>query len=279
MSDAARAHVIVLGNEKGGSGKSSTAVHVVVSLLGDGFRVGAIDLDSRQRTLTRYLENREAYCARNGISLPMPSHAVIAPSGETMRETAEADERARLKAALAAFAPRHDFIVVDCPGSDNFLARLGHSYADTLLTPMNDSFVDLDLLAVIDPETYAVIRPSRYSEMVWEQRKRRLLRDRGHIDWVVMRNRLSHLDARNKQRIGAALESLAGRIGFRLAPGFGERVIYRELFLSGLTLLDLGAGGVGGELSLSHIAARNEVRQLMALLNLPAPAVAAAAAG
>jgi chromosome partitioning protein len=69
------------------------------------------------------------------------------------------------------------------------------------------------------------------------------------------------------------IEALAKRIGFRVAVGLSERVIYRELFLSGLTLLDLkrGSGGVGPSLTMSHVAARQEVRDLVAALNLPPP--------
>src|SRR5690606_15270310 len=121
---------------------------------------------------------------------------------------------------------------------DSHLSRLAHSYADTLLTPLNDSFVDLDVLARVDPDTYRIVRPSHYSELVWESRKLKALRNRGNIDWVVMRNRMSSLDAHNKRRVHDALMELEKRIGFRSLPGLGERVIYRELFLQGLTLYD-----------------------------------------
>ena len=277
MNHGRKAHVIVVGNEKGGSGKSTTAVHVLVSLMRDGYAVGALDLDSRQQTLTRFLENRATFAARQGAALPLPAHAALAPSAAALRNEAEADEHARFDEALGQLAARCDYIVLDCPGNDTFLSRLGHSYADTLVTPLNDSFVDLDLLARVDPVTYAVVRPSRYSEMVWEQRKHKFVRQRSSIDWIVLRNRLSHLDARNKRRVGQALDSLSARIGFRLGAGVAERVIYRELFPSGLTLMDLGESGIGKELSLSQVAARQEVRNLMACLNLPEPAAAGAA--
>jgi len=143
--------------------------------------------------------------------------------------------------------------------------------ADTLVTPMNDSFVDFDLLGKVDPQSYKIKGPSFYSEMVWESRKRRAMRDGGQIDWIVMRNRLSHLDAKNKRRVEAVLESLAERIGFRLAPGFGERVIFREMFPSGLTLLDMKKEGVDAQMAMSHVAARAEVRSLMEVLDLPMP--------
>jgi len=269
MTEQKSAHVIVLGNEKGGSGKSTTAMHVVVSLLQLGHRVGAIDLDGRQRSLGRYVENRQAFVARKGVQLPLPDYAVVTNGTADTRAESQADERARFEAAFEAMRYSNDFVVIDCPGSDTNLSHLAHAVADTLITPVNDSFVDLDLLADIDPDTFRVRRPSHYSVMVWEQRKQRFARDKGNVDWVVMRNRLSHLDARNKRLVGQVLEKLAGRIGYRLAPGFGERVIYRELFLNGLTLMDLGDPGAGVELTMSHVGARQEVRHLMASLNLP----------
>jgi chromosome partitioning protein len=105
--------------------------------------------------------------------------------------------------------------------------------------------------------------------MVWEQRKRRALIDNHKIDWVVMRNRLSHTDAHNKRHIEKILKKLAARISFRAAPGFGERVVFRELFLKGLTMLDLNKKGVGVKMSMSHVAARHELRHLIKSLNLP----------
>jgi chromosome partitioning protein len=266
MNGPARARIIVVGNEKGGSGKSTTSMHILISLLREGGRVAAIDLDAKQRTLARYLENRQAFIARNGLPLPMPEFAVVEESGLLHRPEAEADEAARLAAAIDGFSTRHDFILIDCPGSDTNLSRIGHSYADLLVTPVNDSFIDVDLLAAVDPDTLRVVKPSRYAVMVWEQRKQRFARDRQNVDWVVIRNRLSHLDARNKRNVGHVLESLQKRIGFRFLPGLSERVIFRELFLSGLTLMDLDQTGDG--LNMAQAAARQEVRALLLGLNL-----------
>ncbi|MBX3508335.1 MAG: tetraacyldisaccharide 4'-kinase [Parvibaculum sp.] len=263
------AHVIVLGNEKGGSGKTTTAMHVIAYLLREGFRVGSIDLDGRQRSLTRYVENRKAWAEAANVNLVMPDHAVIMKSAAATVADANAAEEAELEATMARLAAANDFLVIDCPGSDSYLSRLGHARADTLITPMNDSFVDFDLLGRVDPQTYRIKGPSVYSEMVWESRKRRAVRDGGEIDWVVVRNRLSHLDAKNKRRVEAVLEALAARIGFRIGPGFGERVIFREMFPSGLTLLDLREEGVDTQMSMSHVAARAEVRALIEALDLP----------
>jgi len=264
-----RARIIVLGNEKGGSGKSTAAMHLIIGLLRAGRTVGSIDIDSRQATLTRYIENRTALTQRKGIKLPMPTHRLITRS--TLEPPAgPADDAARFTAALEELAATHEVVVIDTPGSDDALSRLAHSHADTLITPMNDSFIDFDLLAKVDPDTHKILRQSLYSEMVWEQKKRRAMRDGGSIDWIVMRNRLASTEAKNKRAVGRVLEQLARRIGFRLAPGFGDRVIFRELFLEGLTLLDLRDPGLGRSLSMSHVAARQEVRELLAAVGMEA---------
>ena len=274
-----RAHVLVIGNEKGGSGKSTTALHVAVALMTEGARVATLDLDARQGTLSRYIENRAAYAARKGVDLPTPRHASVMLSTFDDRRSVEADERARLEAALEPAVSAADFVIVDTPGSDTHLSCLAHTWADTLLTPLNDSFIDLDLLARIDPDTLEIVRPSISAEAVWKQHQLRALQGGRPVDWIVMRNRLSSLAARNKRDMAAVIATLARRIGFRVAAGLSERVIYKELFLSGLTLLDLKRGSRGPSLTLSHVAARQEVRGLVAALNLPPSAAPPPGAG
>ena len=267
------AHVIVLGNEKGGSGKSTTAMHLVTALARDGHAIGAMDLDLRQTSLFRYLDNREDYMRRHAIALPMPRRLALAPSTIDSRAEAEAEERARFERALFELAGC-DYVVIDCPGSYSTYSRLAHAAADTLITPMNDSLVDFDMLARMDPGSGRVLGPSVYSEMVWKARQDRCASGRRPTDWVVLRNRLSPIEARNKRRVAAALQELASRIGFRLIPGFSERVIFRELFLSGLTLLDLRTDDPMSA-TMSNIAARQEVRDLLRLLELPRVSAAA----
>lgn len=263
-------HVIVLGNEKGGSGKSTAAMHIVVALLKSGHRVAAIDLDMRQRSLGRYIENRRNFAESKGMRLVFPVQPEIKQSSIDSREAARQQETENFTRTLEKLGDC-DFVAIDCPGSDTHLSRLAHAHADTIVTPLNDSFVDFDLLARLDPATGQVTGPSLYSEMVWNARKRRAMSGvAGGIDWVVMRNRLSATQARNKAEMGRKLDDLSGRIGFRLARGFGDRVIYRELFTKGLTLLDLGGAEAPVRLStISHIAARLEIRSLIATLNLP----------
>jgi len=253
-------HRIVFANEKGGTGKSTTAVHVAIALAYRGARVAAIDLDARQRTLHRYLENRQETGRRRAIDLPNAEFAVY--GGDNIEE---------LDAMIEDMGSRADFIVFDTPGRDDALARHVATRADTLVTPLNDSFVDFDLIGQVDAETFKVRRLSFYAEMIWEARKKRAMSTireaRREMDWVVVRNRTGYTEARNQRRIDQALTELSKRVGFRIASGLSERVIYRELFPSGLTLLDKGHLG---ELGTSHLVARQELRQLVAGLNLPA---------
>lgn len=273
-----RPHVIVLGNEKGGSGKSTTAMHLVVALLHDGYDVGSVDCDARQGSFTRYVDNRKATAAEMLIPLPQSRHFPVDRSNADSAVAARQDESQRLGAAMEQLKDC-DFIVIDTPGSDTSLSRLAHTFADTLITPLNDSFLDLDLLGRIDHDGAKILKPSVYSEMVWEQRKQRAINRGRPIDWIVMRNRLSSLDAKNKRDIGKLLEQLGKRLGFRLAPGFTERVIFRELFPRGLTLLDLNRKDAKLDLGIawrmSHVAARQEVRDLVSALALSPPTTAA----
>ena len=251
----AQPHFIVFANEKGGTGKSTTAVHTAIALAATGHSVAALDLDSRQRTTTRYLENRDATMRRLGVQLPQAAYKVL----EDLSEEA-------LNAAIQELGEKADVIVVDTPGRDDPIARAAILKADTLVTPMNDSFVDLDLIGQVHPENYKITKPSFYAELIWNSRTQRAKTTGKSVDWVVLRNRLQHIDSHNLKRVGAALDELARRVGFRVIPGLGERVIYRELFPKGLTLLDyklLTDVGIG------HITARQELREMIAGLGIP----------
>ena len=248
-------HFIVFANEKGGTGKSTTAVHTAIALAASGHRVGVLDLDSRQRTTTRYLENRDATMRRTGDTLPVATYEVL----EEQTEDALAAAIDRLSAAC-------DVLVIDTPGRDDPVARAAILRADTLVTPMNDSFVDLDLIGQVHPDTFKVTKPSFYAELIWNSRTARAKTTGKSVDWVVLRNRLQHIQSHNLARVGAAMDELARRVGFRVIPGLGERVIYRELFPKGLTLLDLKHLG---EVGIGHIAARQELREMIAGLSIP----------
>jgi chromosome partitioning protein len=275
------AHVVVLGNEKGGSGKSTTALHIAVALLKAGQRVATIDLDGRQKTFTHYIENRRAWAARPniqlelwgeraGIQLELPAHYCIERAESNSIEANEMTEIANFSAAVSEVERSYDFLVIDTPGNDTFLMRLAHSIADTLITPINDSFLDLDVLATLDPVNFAVTGESHHAKMVREARRQRRLTDGRLTDWVVVRNRRSTLRSRNTRLVGEGLTELAKRIGFRWVDGFAERVIYREFFPRGLTALDdLDKATLGTRPSKSHVAAREELIALLNLLHLP----------
>ena len=263
-----RPHIIVVGNEKGGSGKSTVAMHLIVGLLSEGHKVGSIDLDSRQGTLSRYIENRRNTSEGLPKPLPMPQHVAVPRSAAENVADAAAEESAALDEAVKQLRGV-DFVVLDAPGGANPLSRHAHALADTLVTPLNDSFLDLDLLGRVDRAGKKVTRPSIYAEMVRDQRKRRAAAGGRPIDWVVLRNRLTTLDARNKREIARLLGELSKRIGFRIVPGFTERVFFRELFPRGMTLLDLARVDSGIALQMSHVAARQEIRDLLAALSLP----------
>jgi chromosome partitioning protein len=263
------AHIIVVGNEKGGSGKSTTSMHIATALTRMGHVVGVLDLDLRQQSLARYVENRKNTCEREGVRLPMLQYQplpVVEPSDQGPGENVQDH---RLSMAVAGMEARCDFILIDCPGSHTRLSQVAHSLADTLVTPLNDSFIDFDLLARMDHANNKVTGPSVYSEMVWHARQLRAQAGLPPIDWVVMRNRLGAQNMHNKKKIGDALQDLSKRLGFRIAPGFNERIIFRELFPRGLTLLDLRDVGVVGQMNISNVAARQEMRELMKALNLP----------
>lgn len=264
------AHVIVLGNEKGGSGKSTTALHVAVALLKAGQRVATIDLDSRQKSLTHYIENRQAWARRTGADLQIPHHTCVTLGASMQIAENESTESTEFASVVSALEQTYDFIVIDSPGTDNYLMRLAHAMADTLISPINDSFLDFDVLGSIDPATYAVVGVSHYATMVRAARRQRRLLDGVVADWVVVRNRLSMLGSRNKQLIADVLDQLALRLGFRAIDGLAERVVYRELFPRGLTALDdLDETTLGQRPNMAHVTAREEVMALLRNLKLP----------
>lgn len=265
--DKTNARIIVVGNEKGGSGKSTVAMHIAVALMKSGRRVATIDLDARQKSFTHYIENRRAWAARGGRDLETPSHICLDEND------AVADDRARaLTEAVDKLAPDHDFIVIDTPGHDGLVSRLAHSMADTLITPMNDSFVDFDVLGAVDPETFGVTGTSQYAQMVAEARNQRQRLNQAATDWIVLRNRLSSLGSRNKRMVGEGLQELSRRIDFRCIDGLAERVIFREFYPRGLTALDdLNETTLGTRPTMSHVTARLEIENLLDTMGLGVP--------
>jgi chromosome partitioning protein len=264
------AHVIVVGNEKGGSGKSTTAFHLAIHLLHQGRSVVTMDVDSRQQTMTHYIRNRRAYCQASGRRLPNPKHFHLpAAWGDSVKDNQQAEFEV-FSRAVSEVEKSVDFIVIDTPGFDTNLTRLAHSLADTLLTPVNDSLIDINVLARIDPETGQPIESSHYARLVQRARSERMNVDGQSIDWVLVRNRISMLGSRNATQVQSTLDAISTRFGARVADGIAERVIFRSLFASGLTVFDpFEEKGSEVAASMSHVSARQEYRALVSALNLP----------
>jgi chromosome partitioning protein len=263
------ARVIVVGNEKGGSGKSTVAMHIAMALIKSGQSVATIDLDSRQKSFTHYIENRRAWAQHVGRDLEIPNHTCFDPQVDYPTEEDEAAVCKALSEAVDALAQGHRFIVIDTPGHDSDLMRRAHAMADTLITPLNDSFVDLDVLGTVDPETLSVTGTSHYAEMVDEARRQRELVDDVAPDWIVLRNRLSSLGSRNKRLVGEGLQELSQRLNFRCIEGLAERVIFREFYPRGLTAVDdLDEITLGTRPTMSHVTARLEIENLLGAMGL-----------
>lgn len=254
--------IITIGNEKGGAGKSTISVHLAIAGLKAKKKVAVIDLDIRQQTFGRFLENRKAWCAAKNIDLHFPN---IFTLSEISNEAQESDET---KTLIESAAQDHDLVIIDTPGANTAPSRVAHGLADVIITPMNDSFVDFDLLAKLDPVTGEISELNFYAHQIWEARKQKAMQHKKHLEWFVLRNRMSAIDARNKRKVGDALDNLSRRIGFKVIPGLSERVTFRELFPMGLTLIDLEVANIGIPLAISHVAARQELRDLVGALGI-----------
>ncbi|WP_236699398.1 division plane positioning ATPase MipZ [Pelagerythrobacter marensis] len=220
--------VITFANEKGGVGKSTLALHCAVSLAHSGFRVVAIDLDARQATLDQSLCFREGTARVLGVDLPMPRHAIL-----------HRPAAAQLQQEINRLDATPDFVVLDAPGADSPIFRRAVAAAETLVTPINASFADLQVLGRTDPVSGRPGAAACFGRTVAALRNAR--RDLGlaPIDWLVAKNRVRMSERRQIDRVDAALSGLAKQQNFRIGHGLSERVAFRELFQFGLTHLDL----------------------------------------
>jgi chromosome partitioning protein len=260
--------VIVVGNEKGGAGKSTVVIHLATALLHMGAKVAVLDLDLRQQSVAHFFHNRRTWASAAEVVLPMPLDYRL---GDDPVQVAKADAEealARFETAFNEALGEADYIIIDTPGADTALSRAAHAKADLIITPMNDSFVDFDMLGQVDPVTLDLVKPSLYAEAVWEARKRKMMFERKSVDWLVLRNRLASTEARNRKRLEERVDALAKRVGFRVGPGMRDRVIYRELFPFGVTVIDLSTTVRPVPVALSHVAARQELRALMQAVGL-----------
>lgn len=254
-----KAHVIVISNEKGGTGKSTISMHLAVKLLQEGFSVATIDMDGRQGTLSKYLENRQTFCQKNRISLPMPVHYKFSPQEDY--ELIAAD-RGNIRLQISKLINHYDALIIDTPGNKNYLFEEAHRFADTLITPISDSLIDLNVLADIDFETAKIGRPAHYANFIWDVKKFLASEGKPYLNWIVVGNKVSPLKSKNKQIVFDYLEKMSKLYGFRLAESIKDRVIYKEMFLEGLTVLDMKHEDLRYKMSVSHIAAKREIRSL-----------------
>ena len=268
--DLRSAHVIVVGNEKGGTGKSTLSIHLSVALMKAGFRVATIDLDTRQQTLTRFFENRRSWALSAPWDVEMPFHFALERGDFDNVRDNETKEFAAFAGAIGEVEHSYEFVVIDTPASDSYLMRLAHSLADTLVSPVNDSYIDVDVFSRVHHDRTKRGAVAHYADLVIEARRKRHLVDQGMIDWVIVRNRVASLQSNNAKQIAISLGRMATELKFRAAEGLHDRVIFRELFPIGLTALDpIEEAMKTGALSTSQQSARREIEELLTTLQLP----------
>jgi chromosome partitioning protein len=258
-------HIVVIGNHKGGSGKSTFAMHIIIALLKAGKRVACFDLDLDQQTLTRYIENRREWARQNKLELELPDHYPVTEEQPDSNDWNNSVDLTRFMAQLKRIecGHEHDFIVIDTPGGAQHLSLVAHGMADTLISPINESLLDLDVMVAIGPKDLEP-QPSRYAKTVLRALEARRTVCGRTTDWIVVRNRLETLPSRNHRQINEVLEAIRTKLGFRTVRGLSERSVYREFFAAGLTAFDTLDGPVpGAKPNPSSLLARLEVRDLI----------------
>lgn len=250
-----KAHIIVIGNEKGGTGKSTLAMHLAIKLLQERFNIAVIDLDGRQGSLSKYINNRRNFCSKHKISLLSPVHYIFEP-------ISDASNSKEIKTLIQKLSSQFDAIIIDTPGNKNYLFELAHHYPHTLITPIGDSLIDLSSIADIDTDTGEIIKAGPYAEFVWEIKKYLASQGLSCLNWVICGNKISSIRSNNKISVFNKLEKLSKLYGFRFTEGLKDRVIYKELFSDGLTVLDINHKELHRRMSMSHLAAKIELNSL-----------------
>jgi len=284
-------HVVVIGNQKGGSGKSTFAMHIIVALLKAGKRVASFDLDLNQQTLTRYLANRRDWDRDHERKLELPDYYPVKERDaygtarnlkqfiaqfkkdarahkEDFIDSSTLSHSADLRQFISQLreigrADKHDFIVIDTPSGVQHLSLIAHGMADTLITPINDSFFDLDVLVAME-RSDSEPQLSAYANMVWRALEARRRVSGRATDWIIVRNRLETGDSSNHRQVARVLEVVQRTLGFRIARGLLERPAYREFFAAGLTVFDLAEKlESSAESDKTNLLARLEIENLI----------------
>ncbi len=251
------AHIIVVSNEKGGTGKSTISMHLAIKLLQEGFSVLAVDMDGRQGTLSRYIHNRNQFAQANDFRICTPEILTIAPVDDYAQISNHIKDSQN---AINQLKTKFDAIIIDTAGNKNYLFDVAHQFANTLITPMSDSLIDLNVLSQIDSQNNNQV--GHYAQYVWEVKKTLAQQNKTMLNWIVVGNKVSAFNSRNKNQVFEKLNSISKLCGFRVAKSIKDRVIYKELFMQGLTVLDLNSKELKHKLTLSHIAAKQEIRDL-----------------
>lgn len=221
------AQIIVFANEKGGVGKSTLAFHTSIALARSGHKVLAIDLDRRQQSFSRALENRAATSRSLGIDLPSPQTLML-----------EHQTGAMLMQEIARVGTGRTTIIIDVAGHDSPIARRAIAMADKIITPVNPTFIDLDSVAHFNAATMRFAKLGRFAETVEQLQTERHERGLPKTDWMLVKNRVRKAEKLQLKRFDQALDQLPAHLGVRLLSGLTERVAYRELFMFGLTHAD-----------------------------------------
>ena len=205
------AHVIVVGNEKGGAGKSTISIHLTVALLEGGLqgrlhrsRHAPADADAVLR------KSPFLVAATRDWPIELPLHCAMRARRNATTSAPTRRWSSRMFAdAIGAVEHEYEFVVIDTPASDSYLMRLAHSLADTLVSPLNDSYVDIDVFSRVQHDRTQRGAVSQYADLVMQARRKRRLVDNGVIDWVMVRNRIASIASNNARQIAVSIARLS----------------------------------------------------------------------
>jgi chromosome partitioning protein len=225
--------IIVFGGIKGGTGKSTLAFHIATCAHMNNKKIVTIDCDFPQFSFSKYYENRKKNKSLDEKLIWQNHHKITDLT------------------KLPDMIEKDTVYLIDTPGKyDPHITKI-HGMADIIISPVNDSFLDIDTIMKLDQGKWAM--PGYYYETIMENKKYKK-----DSMWIVVRNRSTHINSKHKRTVEERLTELSKRINFTLMQGLRERTIFRELFNEGSTVLDVESK----KMSLSHLAAKMEVKLL-----------------